>query len=110
MGVRRCQVSATSTGAHVLLHTFGEHQMITGAATHESGAAQRCGVWWRSCSATRTRLEASRQAALEEERKRAAIAHKGATERGMDPKTKRIVKYVAEKYSAYGGGVELYDP
>ena len=42
--VRRCQVSATSTGAHVLLHTFGEHQMMTGAATHESGAAQRCGI------------------------------------------------------------------
>ena len=44
MGVRRCQVSATLTGAHVLLHTFGEHQMMTGAATHESGAAQRCGI------------------------------------------------------------------
>ena len=50
-------------------------------------------------------VEASRQAALEEERKRAAIAHKGAAEQGMDPKTKRIVKHLAEKYSAW---VELH--
>ena len=50
-------------------------------------------------------VEASRQAALEEERKRAAIAHKGAAEQGMDPKTKCIVKYLGEKYSAW---VELH--
>ena len=41
MGVRRCQVSVTLTGAHVLLQTFGEHHMMTGAATHESAALRR---------------------------------------------------------------------
>ena len=102
MEVRRCQVSVTLTGAHVLLHTFGEHQMMTGAATHESAALRRLVAFMQR---DEDEAEASRQAALEEERKRAAIAHKGATERGMDPKTKRIVKYVAEKYSAW---VELH--
>ena len=45
--------------------------------------------------------EQARQAELEEERKRAAAAKKAAAEHGMDPKTKRQIKYCAGKLAAW---------
>ena len=49
--------------------------------------------------------EQARQAELEEERKRAAAAKKAAAEHGMDPKTKRQIKYCAGKLA---GWLELH--
>ena len=45
--------------------------------------------------------EQARQAELVEERKRAAAAKKAAAEHGMDPKTKRQIKYCAGKLAAW---------
>ena len=45
--------------------------------------------------------EQARQAALEEERQRAAAAQKAAAEHGVDPKTKRQIKYCAGKLAAW---------
>ena len=45
--------------------------------------------------------EQARQAALEEERQRAAAAQQAAAEKGIDPKTKRQIKYCAGKFAAW---------
>ena len=67
-------------------------------ATQQSAAVRRLAALMQRDD---DEAEQARQAELEQERQRAAAAQKAAAEHGVDPKTKRQIKYCAGKLAGW---------